>query len=224
MTAKKLLLIIEDTALRDSLDEQLRLTKEFAVVEKDLDYLQLQNFKISDFDIAILESNENYLNYIKFIKLYRELSNKFPIIIIFAGEIDVSPNLNLAETLLKPFRFSTLLTMIRSKIRRYEESKNSVFVMGPYTVNTSSKFLSHNEKSKTIRLTEKEVSILKYLYKANGRIVYRKILLNEIWGYNSEVTTHTVETHIYRLRQKIEKAPTSARILVTSDGGYKLVL
>lgn len=224
MTAKKLLLIIEDTALRDSLDEQLRLTKEFAVVEKDLDYLQLQNFKISDFDIAILESNENYLNYIKFIKLYRELSNKFPIIIIFAGEIDVSPNLNLAETLLKPFRFSTLLTMIRSKIRRYEESKNSVFVMGPYTVNTSSKFLSHNEKSKTIRLTEKEVSILKYLYKANGRIVYRKILLNEIWGYNSEVTTHTVETHIYRLRQKIEKDPSSARILVTSDGGYKLVL
>ena len=74
-----------------------------------------------------------------------------------------------------------------------------------------------------MRLTEKETAILRYLYRAGQRPVSRETLLQEVWGYNSGVTTHTLETHIYRLRQKVEKDAASPAILVTESGGYKLV-
>jgi DNA-binding response OmpR family regulator len=74
-----------------------------------------------------------------------------------------------------------------------------------------------------VRLTEKETAILKYLYRSGERTITRDVLLSEVWGYNSGVTTHTLETHIYRLRQKIERDPSQAAILVTEAGGYKLV-
>jgi DNA-binding response OmpR family regulator len=74
-----------------------------------------------------------------------------------------------------------------------------------------------------VRLTDKETAILRYLYRAGQKPVSREILLQEVWGYNSGVTTHTLETHIYRLRQKIERDPANAALLVTEAGGYKLV-
>jgi DNA-binding response OmpR family regulator len=74
-----------------------------------------------------------------------------------------------------------------------------------------------------VRLTEKETAILKYLYRAGAKVVNRETLLSEVWGYNSGVTTHTLETHVYRLRQKMERDPSAAVILVTEPGGYRLV-
>jgi DNA-binding response OmpR family regulator len=73
-----------------------------------------------------------------------------------------------------------------------------------------------------MRLTDKECSILKYLYRAGGKAVPRQVLLNEVWGYNGAVSTHTLETHIYRLRQKLEADPSHPRLLLTENGGYKL--
>jgi DNA-binding response OmpR family regulator len=79
------------------------------------------------------------------------------------------------------------------------------------------------ENGNKVRLTEKETSILKFLYRASEKMVTRETLLTEVWGYNTGVTTHTLETHIYRLRQKIEKDPARAELLITETGGYKLV-
>ena len=80
-----------------------------------------------------------------------------------------------------------------------------------------------DRKNAKVRLTEKEAAIIKYLYRAGDKVISRDTLLEEVWGYNSGVTTHTLETHVYRLRQKIERDPSKAEILVTESGGYKLV-
>jgi DNA-binding response OmpR family regulator len=123
----------------------------------------------------------------------------------------------------KPFKFAVLLARIRAQLRQHEQSEDAVFTIGPYTFKPAAKLLLDEGKGSKIRLTEKESSILKYLYRAGERVVTREVLLHEVWGYNAGVTTHTLETHIYRLRQKMEKDPSRAEILVTESGGYRLV-
>ena len=83
--------------------------------------------------------------------------------------------------------------------------------------------LTNLEENKKIRLTDKETAILKFLLRAGDQVIGRDILLEKVWGYNSNVTTHTLETHIYRLRQKIERGHSNAQLLVTEPGGYRLV-
>jgi DNA-binding response OmpR family regulator len=122
----------------------------------------------------------------------------------------------------KPFKFAVLLARIRAHLRSYEASEDAIFQIGPYTFRPGSKLLT-NDKGSKLKLTEKETAILRYLYRADEKVVGRDMLLAEVWGYNSNVTTHTLETHIYRLRQKIEADPSNARILVTEPGGYKLM-
>jgi len=122
----------------------------------------------------------------------------------------------------KPFKFAVLLARIRAHLRQHEQSEDAVFTIGKYTFKPAAKLLI-DEKGSKIRLTEKEASILKYLYRAGEKVVTRDVLLHEVWGYNAGVTTHTLETHIYRLRQKIEKDPSKAELLVTETGGYKLI-
>ena len=122
----------------------------------------------------------------------------------------------------KPFRFGVLLARIRAHLRRFETSDAAILHFGPYDFRPSVKQLTTQAGDK-IRLTEKEANILKFLYRASAETVSRETLLHEIWGYNAQITTHTLETHIYRLRQKIEADPSNAKLLVTEDGGYRLV-
>ena len=123
----------------------------------------------------------------------------------------------------KPFRLGVLLARLRAHIRQHERSDDAVFAIGPYTFQPGNKLLLDEPRRKKIRLTDKETAILKYLYRTGDRVVSREVLLDEVWGYNAGVTTHTLETHVYRLRQKIERDPANARILVTEPGGYRLV-
>jgi DNA-binding response OmpR family regulator len=122
----------------------------------------------------------------------------------------------------KPFRFAVLLARIRAQLRQHEASEDAVFTVGSYAFHPSSKMMI-DDKGRKIRLTEKETAILRFLFRAGARSISREVLLQEVWGYNSGVTTHTLETHIYRLRQKIEKDAAAPELLVTEAGGYKLV-
>jgi DNA-binding response OmpR family regulator len=115
-----------------------------------------------------------------------------------------------------------LLARIRAQLRQHEASEDAVFAIGPYTFHPGSKLLI-NPAGKKVRLTEKETAMLRYLYRAGQKPVARDVLLHEVWGYNSGVTTHTLETHIYRLRQKVEQDAANPALLVTDAGGYKLV-
>jgi DNA-binding response OmpR family regulator len=151
---------------------------------------------------------------------------KVPIIMLTASdeEADVVRGLDAGanDYIAKPFRLAELLARLRAQLRTFENSEDAVFSIGPYVFRPAAKLLQDPARNRKIRLTEKEAAILKFLYRAGARPVPRQVLLNEVWGYNAAVTTHTLETHIYRLRQKIEPDPSQSRLLITEGGGYRL--
>jgi DNA-binding response OmpR family regulator len=150
-----------------------------------------------------------------------------PIMMLTASDTDADTILGLDsgadDYVTKPFRLSVLLARLRAHLRQSEHRDDAIFTIGPYSFRPSAKLLTEPGTHKKVRLTEKETAILKYLYRAGDRVIARDTLLGEVWGYNAGVTTHTLETHVYRLRQKIERDPAAARILVTEPGGYRLV-
>jgi DNA-binding response OmpR family regulator len=156
----------------------------------------------------------------------RKSGVKTPIIMLTGADSDADTILGLEsganDYVTKPFRLGVLVARMRSQLRQHEQSEDAVFNIGPYSFRPANKMLVEMETEKKVRLTEKETSILKYLYRAGSKVVGREILLAEVWGYNAGVTTHTLETHIYRLRQKIEANPSEASLLVTEPGGYRL--
>ncbi|MFY8141063.1 MAG: response regulator transcription factor, partial [Caulobacter sp.] len=158
-------------------------------------------------------------------RLMRKGGVTAPIIMLTAAATDADTILGLDsganDYVTKPFRFGVLLARIRAHLRSHEASEDAVFRIGPYEFRPAQKLLV-DDKAKKVRLTEKETNILKYLYRSGAKSVSREELLTEVWGYNAGVTTHTLETHVYRLRQKIEPDPANARLLLTEAGGYRL--
>ena len=154
----------------------------------------------------------------------RESGVTCPIVMLTAADTDEDTIEGLRaganDYITKPFRFAVLMARIDAHLRSHQASEEAIYKIGPYTFRPSAKLLI--EGPKRVRLTEKETNILKFLQRA-GNTVSREVLLHEVWGYNPAVTTHTLETHIYRLRQKIEKDPARAEILVTESGGYRLI-
>jgi len=159
-------------------------------------------------------------------RLMRRSGSKMPIIMLTAADGEADTILGLEsganDYVTKPFRLGVLLARVRAQLRQHEQSEDAVFTIGPYTFRPSAKLLVHDETGMKVRLTEKESAILKFLYRAGNRAVGRDVLLDQVWGYNAGVATHTLETHIYRLRQKIEADPANAQLLLTEPGGYRL--
>src|SRR3954469_23639526 len=156
----------------------------------------------------------------------RKEGHRMPIIMLTGagGEVDVVRGLDAGanDYIAKPFKMAVLLARLRAQLRSFENSEDAVFTIGPYTFRPAAKLLQEPVRNRRIRLTEKEVAILKFLYRTGSRTVARQVLLNEVWGYNASVTTHTLETHIYRLRQKIEPDPSNTLLLITDRDGYRL--
>jgi DNA-binding response OmpR family regulator len=134
-----------------------------------------------------------------------------------AGALDAGAN----DYVTKPIRVSDLLARLRTHLRG-DDTDDAVVTIGPYAFKPSVRLLSDADGGRKVRLTDKEAAILAFLYRA-GRAIGRETLLGEVWGYNAGVTTHTLETHVYRLRRKIERDPAKAEILVTEPGGYRLL-
>jgi DNA-binding response OmpR family regulator len=224
---KKVLLIDDDDALRQSLAEQLRLHEEFVTVEAATGQEGLEIAKSDYFDALLLDVGLPDLDGRELCRLMRRAGVKAPIIMLTAMDSDADTILGLEsganDYVTKPFRLGILLARLRAQLRQHEQSEDAVFTVGPYSFRPAAKLLVHTESQQKVRLTEKETAILKYLYRAGDKTVGRDQLLGEVWGYNAGVTTHTLETHVYRLRQKIEADPSNAEILVTEPGGYKLV-
>ncbi len=225
-SAKKILIVDDDETLRESLAEQLALHEEFTSDEAATGAEGLEKAKNTHVDLILLDVGLPDFDGREVCRLMRKAGVKCPIIMLTGHDSEADTILGLDaganDYVTKPFRFGVLLARIRAHVRSHEQSEDAVFQIGPYTFRPAAKALEDGESNK-IRLTEKETAILKYLYRAGDRVVGRDVLLHEVWGYNSGVTTHTLETHIYRLRQKIERDPSNATLLVTETGGYRLV-
>ncbi len=225
-SARRLLVIDDDEDLRESIAEQLSLHEEFEVNSVDNAADGIRIAKSEHLDLIILDVGLPDMDGREACKILRKNGLKSPIIMLTAQDSDSDMILGLEsganDYVTKPFRFAVLLARIRAQLRQHEQSEDAVFTIGPYSFKPAAKMLLDDEGAK-VRLTEKETSILKYLYRAGEKVVTRDVLLHEVWGYNAGVTTHTLETHIYRLRQKIEKDPSNAELLITETGGYKLV-
>lgn len=225
-TARTILLVDDDEELRESLRDQLALHDEFDIQTAATAGQGVELAKKERLDLIILDVGLPDMDGREACKIMRKAGFKSPIIMLTGNAADSDVVLGLDaganDYVTKPFKFAVLLARIRAQLRQHEQSEDAVFAIGPYTFKPASKMLV-DEKGSRIRLTEKETSILKYLYRSGEKVVTRDVLLHEVWGYNAGVTTHTLETHIYRLRQKIEKDPSNAELLVTEMGGYKLV-
>ncbi|SDH09587.1 response regulator transcription factor [Alloyangia pacifica] len=223
---KNILLVDDDDDLREALAEQLVMTEDFEVFEAETGTAAMARVKEQVYDLLILDVGLPDTDGRELCKLMRKQGVKSPILMLTGHDTDADTILGLDaganDYVTKPFKFPVLLARIRAQLRQHEQSEDAVFTVGPYTFKPSMKLLV-TEDDRKIRLTEKETNILKFLYRSTEGVVPREILLHEVWGYNAGVTTHTLETHIYRLRQKIEPDPSNARILVTESGGYRLV-
>lgn len=222
---KQILLVDDDDALRSALAEQLAL--EFTTREASTAAAALELVKITKPDLILLDVGLPDKDGRTLCRELRSMNINAPVIMLTGadGEADTIDGLDSGanDYVTKPFRFGVLLARIRAHLRSFEHTEDAVYQIGPYQFKPGMKMLT-DAQLKRVRLTEKETSILKFLYRAGERVVGREVLLREVWGYNAGVTTHTLETHIYRLRQKIERDPANAELLVTESGGYRLVL
>ena len=223
---KKIIIIDDDDMLRETLKEQFSLHDEFMVTDAATATAGIKAIKADHADLVILDVNLPDMDGREACKILRKNGYKGPVIMLTAqgSESDTILGLDSGanDYVTKPFRFAVLLARIRAHLRQHEHSEDAIFKVGPYTFKPSAKMLVR-EDARKIRLTEKETAIIKFLLRAGEQIVSRDVLLHDVWGYNAGVTTHTLETHVYRLRQKIERDPSHAEILVTEGGGYKLV-
>jgi len=223
---RKILIVDDDAELRLILAEQLALHEEFCVSQAESATKALEGIRNDPPDMVIMDVGLPDMDGREAVKILRKDGYKNPIVMLTGqtSEADIVLGLDSGanDYINKPFRFAVLLARIRTHMRQHEASNDAVFQIGPYSFKPGSKLLL-TESGQKIRLTEKETAIIRYLHRANAEVVTRDTLLREVWGYNSNVTTHTLETHIYRLRQKIERDPSRAQTLITEAGGYRLV-
>jgi DNA-binding response OmpR family regulator len=224
---RRILIVDDDGALRQSLAEQLELNEEFLTTECDTAAGALEIAKKERFDAILLDVGLPDMDGRELCRLLRREAVQVPIMMLTGSDSDADTVLGLDsgadDYVTKPFRLGVLLARLRAHLRQSEHSDDAEFTIGPYVFRPAAKLLIDPGNRKKVRLTEKETAILKYLYRAGDRVIGRDTLLDEVWGYNAGVTTHTLETHVYRLRQKIERDPARAEILVTEPGGYRLI-
>ena len=226
---RRILVVNDDENLRQVLMEQLQIFEEFIAEEASTVTATIDRIKEQYFDCIVLDTSLPDMVGREVCRDMRRTGVKSPIIMLTSSDTDHGPSPipelypGANHYVPKPFKIGVLLNSLRTCIREHEQSHNAVFKIGPYTFRPAIKTMVDTETEKKVRLTDKETAIVKFLYLAKERVVSRDDLLGEVWGYNAGVTTHTLETHVYRLRQKIEIDPSNADLLVTESNGYRLI-
>lgn len=164
-------------------------------------------------DVIIVDEDETQRQ-----KLRSAVPN-IPVILLTSSVQSGGDNLDIV--IKKPFSLMHFLDTLRAANNKLDNSEAGYLTFNNYELRPNKKEIEDLLSGKISKLTEKEVSIIRYLYKSPDRFVGKNELQKDVWGYNEDVATHTIETHIYRLRQKVEK-DASRRLIITDNGGYKL--
>lgn len=226
-STKKILLVDDDSALRHELAEQLKLREEFMIDEVDDASTAIHAMEDDKFDAVLLDISLPDMDGRDVVRLLRRKGVQVPVIMVTALEGDADAILALDaganDVVVKPFSLGVLIARLRAHMRQHELSEDAAFTIGPYTFRPAEKTLRHNARKAELALSDKECAILKFLYRAGDRSVSCDTLYSEIWDYSTSLITHTLQTHIYRLRQKIEENPSRPVLLVSEAGGYRLM-
>jgi DNA-binding response OmpR family regulator len=225
---RPILIVEDDDETRSMLTERLEADGEFAVLAAgtlEEAHRMLRNGDLR-VDAVILDLGMPDGDGREFcIRMRRERHN-MPVLMLTGSdsEWDVVRGLDSGanDYIAKPFRANELFARLRAQLRIFEHSEDAVVSVGPYAFRPAARQLWDRGKSRRILLTSKESAILRLLHRAEGASVDRQRLLQQVWGYNPAVTTHTLETHVYRLRQKIESDPAHPTLLITERQGYRL--
>lgn len=216
-----ILIVDDDAALQESLSEQLQLNSEFSTAPVASASAALAYSASRAVDVMLIAAQLPDMPGVELCRLLRGQGVGCPIILL--GTVDHWAQSGASGALAKPLRFSVLRDRIRSLLRAPRDIQEENHAIGPHLFGPVARQLTHALTGVVVRLTEKEAAMLLYLVRAGGVVVAREELLQNVWGYHAAATTHTLETHIYRLRQKLEDNPAEAHILVTEPGGYRLV-
>lgn len=221
MAAKKrILLIADDADLRAALGEHL--AAEFETVETGSADAASMPARAGRFDAIVLDAGAADGSGVASCRTLRAADGVSPILAVVAGSglADAMLEAGASDCVARPLRLGDLIGRLRVLLRR-RDAADASFAIGDYMLQPARKALVDTRSGARIRLTDKEAAILRHLHDARGAVVSREDLLAAIWGYNADVNTHTLETHIYRLRRKIER-DLATPLLVTGPGGYRL--
>jgi DNA-binding response OmpR family regulator len=225
---RRILIVDDDVAFRSTLAEQLSRERSLEVAEAGTvgEALRLLTGAGERIDLLLLDIGLPDGDGRDLCATLRRTGVTVPVIMLTAAaeEQDVVRGLDSGanDFIVKPFRLSELLARVRAQLRAFEFSEHAEIGIGPFVFRPGARLLQQPGRSRPIRLTEKEAALLKYLYRAAGRGVSRHTLLREVWGYSPDVSSHTVETHIYRLRRKIEAGGDTPQIVLNDGNGYRL--
>lgn len=202
-----ILLISEDEAFAADLGGQIsHYAEDYNIIEQGS----------AEPDIVIVDENPAVL------KEFSAQNLKAPLFFLTSRTEEIPSDSAATHIVLKPFSLLAFLNELHACINIFENSENGYIVFNRYIVRPAKKDIYNQRSGEVVKLTEKEIAVLKYLYKNRSRIVSKNELLQEVWGYAPDVTTHTIETHIYRLRQKVEHEDEAAQLISTVEGGYRL--
>jgi len=226
MRAHKVILVDDDTELRSLLADQLSATGDYEVAVSGTGSDALEAARAGDADLMVLDMGLPDIDGKDVVREMRRQGIGMPVLMLTARDAEEDHLAGLEagadDFVAKPFRFPVLEARVRAALRKGASRLDTRFRIGRKTFVQAEKALL-DERGNRIPLTEREVAVLLFLRRLHGQAASRETLLKEVWGYNRMVNTHTVETHVYRLRRKLEEDPANPRHLVTEGRGYRLV-
>ena len=191
----------------------------------------LKRARSKEFDLIILDNMLPGLDGISICRKLREVDPDTPILMLTAktDEIDLVLSLEIGadDYMTKPFSMRELLARVGALIRRSERNNGKTETSGEAKLQIGELVIDPEKhqasiNGKDLELTVKEFELLELFARNPGRAFSRADLLNTVWGYNFEGYEHTVNTHINRLRNKIEGDPSKPKYLLTVWGiGYR---